>query len=207
MNDSPTMWQKFTKLPRWMQWALIAAVSIITFIAYTDYVKTIADDLNTKADTIEARIKDANYKSGQEINIIKMSSLIRGLGPVEEPQKNINAANATLTQTINAILKNHSVTDEDFRASPPTRLPGQPLEKLTRGTNNRVESLSVDLKFEADVQTTLAIISQLESSPEIESISHVRLTKLAGAKKLSVRLTVVSWVYSPATHSGGRRLQ
>lgn len=202
MNETPTMWQKFTNLPRWMQWAVIAAVSLITILAYSDYILVNADDWNTKADAIEERIKNAHDKIVRIEGITSMSSLIRGLGPVEEPKKDINNANAALTQTINAILKEHSVK-EDFRASPPTRLPPQTLLNLTEGTNNRVESLSVELKFEANAQTTMAIISELESSPDIESISHVHLTKLSGAKKLSVRLTVVSWVYSPASRRGG----
>ncbi|MCH8823829.1 MAG: hypothetical protein IH984_10015 [Planctomycetes bacterium] len=206
MNDTPTMWQKFTNLPRWMQWAVIAAVSLITFLAYSDYVLVNADVWNTKADAIEARIKNAHNKGNRTRGIIGMSSLIRGLGPVEEPQKDIDDANAALTQTINTILKAHSVK-EDFRASPPTRMPPQTLAKLTEGTGNRVESLSVELKFEANVQTAMAIISELESSPDIESISHVRLTKLSGAKKLSVRLTIDSWVYTSATRRGGGILQ
>ena len=209
MNDSPkiTMWQKFTKLPRATQWALIAAVSIVVYLAYSDYVWAISDDWNTQADRIKARLQTSHIKADNLKNIKKLEPLIRGIGPVEEPQKDIGAANAALTQTINTILKSHSVTDDDFRASPPVRLPPQTLTNLTKGTSNRVESLSVELKFEATVQTTMAIISELESSPNIESISHVRLSKLSGAKKLSVRLTVVTWVYSPATRRGARGLQ
>ena len=208
MNDSPTtMWQKFSKLPRAAQWAVIAAVSLITYLAYTDYVLAFANDWNTKADVIEARIQDAQDKSKWINGITGMSSLIRGLGPVEEPQKDIDAASAALTQTINAILKDHSVTDDDFKASPPSRLPPQTLTKLTEGTNNRVESLSVVLKFDASVQTTLAIISELESSPDIESVSDVHLTKLPAARKLSVRLIVVAWVYTSATRRGGGVIQ
>ena len=208
MNDSPTtMWQKFSKLPRAAQWAVIAAVSLITYLAYTDYVGAIADDWNTKADVIEARIHTAQDKVKQIKNMKKMSSLIRGLGPVEEPQRDINAASTALKQTINAILKDHSVTDDDFKASRPSRLPPQTLANLTNGTSNRVESLSVVLNFDASVQSTLAIISELESSPDIESVSDVHLTKLPASRKLSVRLIVVAWVYTSATRRGGRVIQ
>lgn len=208
MSDSPTtMWQKFTSLPRAAQWAVIAVISLITYMAYTDYVWAIADDWNTKADVIEARIQDAHDKIDRIERMKMMSSLIRGLGPVEEPQRDINAASTALKQTINAILKGHSVTDDDFRASPPTRLPPQTLANLTNGTSNRVESLSAVLNFDASVQTTLAIISELESSPDIESVSDVHLTKLPGSRKLSVRLIVVAWVYTSATRRGGGVIQ
>lgn len=205
MNDSPTLWQKFTNLPRAAQWALIAAVSILGYLAYTDYVWAIVVDWNKQADAIEMRIQDVNSKG--RINIARMSPLIRGIGPVEEPQKNINDAGAALRQTINAILKRNSVSNDDFRASRAVRLPTQTLANLINGTNKRVESLSVILKFEASVNTTMAIISELESSPDIESISDVRLTKISGAKKLSVRLTMVAWVYSTATSRGGGGLR
>lgn len=203
MSDSPTtMWQKFANLPRVAQWTVIAVISLVTYLAYTDYVWAIADDWNTKADVIEARIKDAHDKVDQGKRMKMMSSLIRGLGPVEEPQRDINAASTALKQTINAILKSHSVTDDDFKASRPSKLPQQTLAKLTNGTSNRVESLSAVLSFDASVQTTLAIISELESSPDIESVSDVHLTKLPGSRKLSVRLIVVAWVYTSATRRG-----
>lgn len=203
MSDSPTtMWQKFANLPRVAQWTVIAVISLVTYLAYTDYVWAIADDWNTKADVIEARIKDAHDKVDQGKRMKMMSSLIRGLGPVEEPQRDINAASTALKQTINAILKSHSVTDDDFKASRPSKLPQQTLANLTNGTSNRVESLSAVLSFDASVQTTLAIISELESSPDIEAVSDVHLTKLPGSRKLSVRLIVVAWVYTSATRRG-----
>lgn len=208
MSDSPTtMWQKFANLPRAAQWTVIAVISLVTFLAYTDYVWAIAVQWNTKADVIETRIQNANNKIGSLEGMKMMSSLIRGLGPVEEPQRDINAASTALKQTINAILKGHSVTDDDFKASRPSRLPPQTLAKLTNGTSNRVESLSAVLNFDANVQTTLAIISELESSPDIESVSDVHLTKLPGSRKLSVRLIVVAWVYTSATRRDAGVLQ
>ncbi len=207
MSDSPTMWQKFSNFPRAVQWVLIAAVSFLAYMAYSDYIWTVVDDWNKQADVIEKRIQDAQTTSNQGRGIPMMSSLVRGVGPVEEPQRNIDDARSALKRTINAILKRHSVNDDDLRDNPSIRMPAQTLNELTNGTA-RVDSLSGILKFEADVDTTMAIISELESSPDIESISDVRLTKISsGAKKLSVRLTVVAWVYSSATRHGGGGLQ
>ena len=111
-------------------------------------------------------------------------------------------ANEALTETVNAIIKRHTVSKDDFKIRRPARLPTGTLEKIVKGSNKRVEKLTGELRFEATSENMLAIIAELESSPDIESVSHVRLNKLSGTRKLSVQLQVEAWILASVTRRG-----
>ncbi|MCH8315867.1 MAG: hypothetical protein IIA64_07825 [Planctomycetes bacterium] len=201
MNEQSTWGQRFAQLPRAAQWALIGAVVIIALLIYTDFLWKFADDWNDKADKIRSEVRQAALTNSGFDRIDRMKDLISGVGPVVKPDKE-GDANKALTQSVNAILKLHSVSNDDFKIRPPARLPTGTLERIVRERNQRVERLTGELRFDASPEHTLAIIAELESNEDIESISHVRLNKLPGTRKLSVRLTVEAWILSSVA---GRR--
>ncbi len=201
MNEQSTWAQRFAQLPRAAQWALIGTVVIIAMLIYTDYLWKFADEWNDEADGIQSQVRQAALTNSGFDRLDRMKDLISGVGPVVKPTTEADA-NKALTQSVNAILKLHSVSNDDFKIRPPARLPTGTLEKIVQGRNQRVERLTGELRFDASPEHTLAIIAELESSEDIESVSHVRLNKLPGTRKLSVRLTVEAWILSSVA---GRR--
>ncbi len=201
MNEKQTWSQRFAELPRAAKWALIGTVTIIGFLVYFDYLRPFADDWNEKADGIRSQVRQAARTNNRVDGSRSMQDLISGLGAVEKPADEARA-NEALTETVNAIIKQHSVSNDDFKIRPPARLPTGTLEKIVKGSNKRVERLTGELRFEASSENTLAIISELEGSPDIESVSHVRLNKLPGTRKLTVQLRVEAWILSPVTRRG-----
>ncbi len=201
MNEQSTWSQRFAQLPRAAQWALIGAVVIIALLFYTDYLWKFADEWNDEADGIRSQVRQAALTNSGLDRIDRMKDLISGVGPVVKPTNEADA-NKALTQSVNAILKLHSVSNDDFKIRPPARLPTGTLEKIVQGRNQRVERLTGELRFDASPEHTLAIIAELESSEDIESVSHVRLNKLPGTRKLSVRLTVEAWILSSVAGRG-----
>ncbi|MEE8153640.1 MAG: hypothetical protein V3T53_01625 [Phycisphaerales bacterium] len=200
MNEQRTLSQRFGKLPRAAQWALVGAVVIIGLLIYTDDRWKFADKWNDKADEIRSQVRQAASSNGP-LKGGRMRDLISGVGPVVKPTTEADA-NKALTQSVNAILKLHSVSNDDFKIRPPARLPTGTLQKIVQGRNQRVERLTGDLRFDATPAHTLAIIAELESSEDIESVSHVRLNKLPGTRKLSVQLRVEAWILSSVTRRG-----
>ena len=202
MNEQSTWSQRFAQLPRAAQWALVGGVVIIALL-FTDYLWKFADKWNDKADRIRSQVRQAALTNSglDRIDDDRMKDLISGVGPVVKPTNEADT-NKALTQSVNAILKLHSVSNDDFKIRPPARLPTGTLEKIVQGRNQRVERLTGELRFDASREHTLAIIAELESSEDIESVSHVRLNKKPGTRKLSVRLTVEAWILSSAA---GRR--
>ena len=201
MNEQSTWSQRFAQLPRAAQWGLIGAVVIIALLFYTDVLWKFADKWNDKADGIRSQVRQAALTNSGLDRIDRMKDLISGVGPVVKPDTE-GDANKALTQSVNAILKLHSVSNDDFKIRPPARLPTGTLEKIVQGRNQRVKRLTGELRFDASPEHTLAIIAELESSEDIESVSHVRLNKKPGTPKLSVRLTVEAWILSSGA---GRR--
>ena len=202
MNEQQTWSQRFSELPRAARWALIGAVTFIGLWFCTNYLWKVADEWNDKADRIRSQVRQATRaNSGLERFDDRMKDLISGVGPVVKPTTEAHA-NKALTQSVNAILKLHSVSNDDFKIRPPARLPTGTLQKIVQGRNQRVERLTGDLRFDATPAHTLAIIAELESSEDIESVSHVRLNKLPGTRKLSVQLRVEAWILSSVTRRG-----
>ncbi len=201
MNEQKTWSQRFNELPRAAKWALIGTVIIIGSLVYIDYLRTFADQWNRQADGIRSQVRQATLTNSGLDRIDRMKDLISGVGPVVKPTTEAHA-NKALTQSVNEILKLHSVSNDDFKIRRPAPLPTGTLQKIVHGRNQRVERLTGELRFDASPEHTLAIIAELESSEDIESVSHVRLSKLPGTRKLSVRLTVEAWILSSVA---GRR--
>ena len=201
MNEQSTWSQRFAQLPRAAQWALIGAVVIIALLIYTDYLWKFADEWNDEADGIRSQVRQAALTNSGFDRIDRMKDLISGVGPVVKPTSEADA-NKALTQSVNAILKLHSVSNDDFKIRPPARLPTGTLEKIVQGRNQRVERLTGELRFDASPEHTMAILAELDSSEDIESVSRVRLNKLPGTRKLSVRLTVEAWILSSVARRG-----
>ncbi len=201
MNETKTWSQRFAELPRAARWALIGTVIIIGLLVYTYFLRTLADDWNEDADRIRSQVNQAALTDRHLDGIDRMKDLISGVGPVVRPTTEADA-NAALTQSVNEILKLHSVSNDDFKIRPPARLPTGTLEKIVKGSDQRVERLTGELRFEATPEHTLAIISELEGSEDIESISHVRLNKMPATGKLSVQLRVEAWILSSVTQRG-----
>ena len=201
MNEQKTWSQRFNELPRAARWAIIGTVTIVAPLMYFDYLGKFADQWNNEADDIRSRVRQVALTNSELDGGRSMEDLISGIGVVEKPADEAKA-NEALTETVNAIIKRHTVSKDDFKIRRPARLPTGTLEKIVRGSNKRVEKLTGELRFEATSENMLAIIAELESSPDIESVSHVRLNKLSGRGKLSVQLQVEAWILASVTRRG-----
>lgn len=201
MNEQKTWSQRFNELPRAARWAIIGTVAIVALLMYFDYLGKFADQWNSEADGIRSRVRQAALTNSELDGGRSMEDLISGIGVVKKPADEAKA-NEALTETVNAIIKRHAVSKDDFKIRRPARLPTGTLEKIVKGSNKRVEKLTGELRFEATSENMLAIIAELESSPDIESVSHVRLNKLSGRGKLSVQLQVEAWILASVTRRG-----
>ena len=196
MNEQKTWSQRFDEFPRAAKWAIIGTVIIVGLMFYFEVLRKSADGWNGEADGIQSQVRQSASSYSRLDDIGSMRDLISGVGPVVKPTTEADA-NKALTQSVNKILKLHSVSNDDFKIRPPARLPTDTLEKIVKRSNQRVERLTGELRFDASPEETLAIIAELESSADIESVSHVRLNKLAG-RKLSVQLRVGMGDHVPA---------
>ena len=84
------------------------------------------------------------------------------------------------------------------------------LSKLRRGTLSRiiapgeqVERITGDLRFDATPEVAAEIIAELEASPDIDAISNIRMTRQPGPRKVTVDLTVETWIITAERRGRG----
>ncbi len=187
------LWQRFRAFPRAIQWALIAGVCILVFVIWNDYIKAIGDEWALAADRIERQVAEVRNSVALEDDFESMKDTIRGLGPVHVPASE-QAATTALNDVVNNLLKEYrnSITNQQFNRAAGDRLRKGSLHGII-GAQQVGKKLTGELEFDAPPEIATAILAKLESSPDIESVTEVRFTKLGG-REVGVKLKLEAWV-------------
>jgi len=182
---------------RAMQWAFWSGVFIIGFLLWSETLGALAQSWSTRADNIEQKVEKVREARDFDRQFRQIRYTIETMGPVELPSTERQSANA-FNEVINDVLARHNVRNDSFELRSRGNLPRTALTDVVE-PGQRVARLVGDLRFDADTETTMAIVRELESRPEIESIMSIRLMKQSGTS-LSVRMELEAWV----TSRGGR---
>ncbi len=201
MLDAQAIWDRFGRLPRAGRWAVAAAIGAAVFLVWDAAIRPVADSWNSRADEMLADARRAGDGARRRQQVTGLADPIRALGAVEKPGDEPQGT-SDLHAVVNEVLKRHRVTKDSFNYRGATKLPRGSLAKVIH-PKKRLERITGDLRFEATQEDTMAIISELEGSPLVESISSVRLTRQSGPRKLTVDLTVDAWI--EAFDETGRR--
>ena len=201
MSNEPTIWQRFRQLPRAIQWAAYAAAGTFLFIGVNDYLWAQAQRWNAEADGIEMKFQ--SVRDGQEIagNLLYLRETLVAHGAIQIPGSPGEGGPA-LDAAVTAVMNRHSIR-HTYDRRPPVTLKGS-LGTITGG-RGEAQSISADLRFEASPKDAMAVIADLERSPDIETINNVRITRIAGARRLKVHLTLEAWVFSDKPKASRRR--
>lgn len=192
--------QRFTKLPRAIQWAAYAAIVIVLLLVWEQHLFPIADGWNKSAAQIEKNVAQARQgrKVAADLQKQDIQQVVLSLGTVKVPTGEVESAQA-LNKIINAVLVKHHATDQTISHRARTRLQRTALANIAQG--RRVDKMSTDLKFVATPAVALAIIADLESSPDINSIYSVRMTR-EGNGRVKVQLTLEAWMFGSESPGG-----
>ncbi len=193
MSDaSNSMLVRFLALPRALQWALLAAIGVGLFLVWDSWIAPMKDDLDKKSSLIEAQVRE--IRGGRDLvgalNKPELKNVVIGVGTVKPPRSPGTGTRA-FTDVVNALMKKHGITDQDFSLRTRGKLQKNALVQVLNG--KRGERLTGELKFSAKPDVALAILSELEASPDIEQVANVRLTK-DQAGKIKVQYTLEAWV-------------
>ena len=195
-NNLQEFLSKMSTWPRAMQWAFWAAVVTICFLIWD----ATAADLNAKwsdeSEQIERYIAEVNKPFRITSNV---KNAVTSFGEVELPRKKSEGATA-LTEAVHAILGSHPVRKDEYTRTKTSRMKSGSLPGVATSSQN-VEQVIGDIRFEATQEDVLSVISALESSPWIDALSNVRLTKKDG-RWIQVDLSVEAWVVSSKKRKG-----
>jgi len=194
MSRLETAWHSFGQLPRAARWGLTALLCVILFVVWNDYILGVTGNWNRAAEDMMAKVEQAAGGDQRLQSLRVLRPVVLGLGVVEEPGKEAAAENA-LNDAINDVLKRHTVSRDSFSYRGPSKMRRGTLSRVI-DPGERVASISGDLRFESTPQQAIEIIAELESSRWIDAISTLRLTRLAGPRKIRVDLTVEALIVS-----------
>jgi len=192
--DAQQYWQRFRRLPRAGQWAIGGGVLVLALLFYSDYVLRWAGEWNEQADRLLADAREAAGGSRRASRVQGLRDVIQGLGPVQRPADEEEAEMA-LNAVVNEVLARHTVSRDSFNYRGPSKLKRGTLSEILQ-PGEHVESISGNLRFDATPEEAVAIIAELETHPTVEAISDVRIAKQTGPHKVTVDLTVESWIVS-----------
>lgn len=207
MSDSTNkLIERFLAQPRAIQWAVLAALGVVIFLAWDSWIGPWQEQLSRDADNIESQVREVrdSRKLAEELRKPDMEAVVVGVGAVRAP-RNAAAGSSAFTGVVNQLMKQHAITDQDFSLRTRGKLPKNVLVQVLGG--KRAERLTGDLKFSAKPDVALAILNELESSPDIEQVSSVRLTKDQGGK-VKAHYVVEAWIVASdgSSTAGGSSL-
>jgi hypothetical protein len=190
---------RYRALPRALQWGVLTVIGVAAFLLWDATIRPLTDDLDRQAASIEADV--ARIRAGESIaeDFNKVARVVECLGPVAKPGGQADGA-AELIGIVNNVRAKHAISNDNFDFRPQGKVPGAGLTSMTGG--KRLEKLVGDLRFTATTEDAMAVIAELESSPEIESIKSLRVTKDAN-RKVKVNLSLESWILPSETTKGG----
>ncbi len=191
----------FNQVSTWsraMQWAFWAAAFTVAFLIWDSTVAELGSNWSSQVEQKELQLQELQRPTTLTSSV---KNAIASFGEVELPRAKSDGASA-LTESVHTILSNHRVKDDEFTRTKTTRMKSGSLPGIGNAGEN-IEQVIGDIRFEATQEEVLLVISELESSPWIDAVSNVRLTKQDG-RMIKVDLSVEAWVVAPSNRKGRR---
>ncbi|MBL9149740.1 MAG: hypothetical protein JNM94_13705 [Phycisphaerae bacterium] len=175
------------------RFAIFAVLAIAIWIVAQDYTWKAAADLDAESNRLSRIIDDAATRNSMIEGNDAVRSAVLAFGEARIPRDDRDGTEALQKSVDRAVKDTKIVYSLDVRSSgkfPAGAFPG------IASPGERIEKVVGDMKFEASQAVAIQVLERLEASPDIESVSRVKLTKKSDSK-LQVQLTVEAWVRVP----------
>jgi len=183
---------------RALQWAFWAAAFTLAFLIWDATVAELGATWAAEVKQKELQIKELQRPTTLTSTI---KNAVTSFGEVELPRKKSEGA-AALTEVVHEILSKHKVKNDEYTRTKTNRMKSGSLPGIV-SSGQHVEKVIGDIRFEATQEEVLNVIAEFESSPWIDAISNVRLSKKDG-RMIRVDLSVEAWVASTTQRRGNR---
>ncbi|MBY0311814.1 MAG: hypothetical protein K2W85_07075 [Phycisphaerales bacterium] len=194
---------RWKTLPRAAKWLVYLGVFAIAWIGLDRFVLVYGDKLSTRADALEnalRRERDLSSVDSSDGSLLNASQAVFGRPrlPGEKP-----LAPETFYRLVDGILQSHGISDSRIEESK-VRLSGDNAKALGVGD---IDRLILTVTFEADPETVITVLSDLERASEVAAVGKVRIDKAAsgrpGDDQRLVRATIMPEAWLVASSGGG----
>ncbi len=198
LDRNPTLAQ-IRSLPSSGRYGLIALAILASYFAVDSWSWSWARSWNSEADRIEKILSDSAeiVANNSENPLIGPETF----GPVSPVGSESEGAQSMAIAVVD-IVKRYSTLNFSYAAERASmRLTG------FSASGEKIAKVSGELQFECSPEVFSKIVADIENNPAIESISSIRLQRKEAEKKLTVRMTVDTWVIpGKSSGSGGIEL-
>ncbi|MDP7008994.1 MAG: hypothetical protein QGI78_05430 [Phycisphaerales bacterium] len=179
---------RVSMFPRAFQWAIWAGIGTVLFLMWDASIAEVAANWSSRADTIEMQIREVN----KPVRLTSSTkNAITAFGEVQLPRDKAEGASG-LTNAIHDILAESNVRNDEFKRTKTTRMRSSALPGIAQ-SGQQIEQVIGDLHFDARQSEILDVLAALESSPWVDSVSSVRLTRMDN-RLIKVNLSLEAWV-------------
>lgn len=171
-----TLLARLRALPRALRWSLAGAAVIAGYLLVIAPALDKTAEFRVKADQLAAELEDqARVRTSVAGAARSVEQTVAVFGRPASPATMSEQA-GTLARRVNAIFETHKVANQRASYRDPASLMPDPPRSLV-GANQRIERVAVELSFECDLPTLLAVMTDLEKSPEIAAIARINIRK------------------------------
>lgn len=191
-----TFSSSYKKLPRAGRWGLWLVVVLVVYFGVVEPALDWSTRSAASADKLQKSL-DARTRLGEESNSFA-STVERGIVAVGAPKTPTSShpdPSGFLSQKTADIAQKHGVTVKRR-----TRRGNSPVNVL-EWNGGKVERVTLELVVECDTEHLVAFLKDLESSPDITTISSIRMTKvaepgvqLADSTNMQITLVPEMWI-------------
>jgi len=186
-----TALERFRQYPPLFQWFLIGAVIGIVVIVWSIVVWDTSKSLHARADEYAAALRKSR-DDAQNLGMMTEWAIL-ALGETEPIGNSVEGEQA-LSALIIEVLERHGVTGRDVQRKESVGFRGGDMPPIFPGGSG--ERAITEVRFEATPEAAFRVVSELESSPIVESVSKVQIGKGNDVRRKTVivNLTVEAWV-------------
>lgn len=200
--------ERWVLLPRSIRWLMLAATAAAIYFAVVEPVLDATVSYSTRADQLQAGLDRSRERRAEdsEAGRALMLGATRFGNPLAPSARGASGADdrsAAINARIESILRDRNLRALSIKARALTPL-GRNAFAGVIGLDEQAHRLVIDLDFEADPESAMTVIADLERAPEFSSIGRLSLRGLdrEGQRLVQVSVSPEAWII---TRKGGRR--
>jgi hypothetical protein len=190
---------QYLALPRAGRWLALAVIGFGGFTVLDSWAWPLADKLSSRADRLEKVLQRASARAEGLPRDVREAAVAFGPNAVLGDEA---SGKERLTSLIAEVFKKRNVSQgQDVRPGQP--LPATVAQSLGSISDAKLGKTVAELQFKATPDAVLAIIAELESSPEVDAIGDIRLDYDPKDKRVGVQMSVEKWGFLTGVSGGG----
>jgi hypothetical protein len=204
MSAPSKLGASWKSIPRAAKWLVGLVLFLLSYFLVIEPAVTHAAKWNDDAAALQRTLSDRAAKKGNiENNAADLDRAMVALGRPKPPEKRSDPV-AALDRAVRRVLSNHSVTPKrSVNKAPEPVFRAKDTSRLDRSASElagKLDRYAIELSLECDTVTLLAVLKDMEKSPDITGVSRLsvrRIVENTGPKAPKSEVSMLSVTLAP----------